>query len=97
MVSSLEITIFRFFGSSVLKLPKISLIAFEASIALALSLKDISRVTASCPLTLAYEVKSLKVLLENLLRYEDDITVDKKQMVTNEFSRRTNYLVSIKM
>ena len=24
--------------------------------------------------------KSLKVLLENLLRYEDDITVDKKQI-----------------
>ena len=25
--------------------------------------------------------KSLKVLLENLLRYEDDVTVDKKQIL----------------
>ena len=66
-MSSLEITIFRFFGSSESKFAKISLIALEASIALALSLKDISRVTASCPLTLAYEVKSLKVLLTDAI------------------------------
>ena len=52
-VSSFEIAILRFLGRVLSKFLRISLIAFDASIALALSLRDISRVTASSPLTLA--------------------------------------------
>ena len=43
----------KFFGSVFSKSDKVSLIASEASIALALSLSDISKVTASSPFTLA--------------------------------------------
>ena len=53
IVSSLETTIFKFLGSSFSKLNNLSLIASDASIALALSLNEISRVTASCPFTRA--------------------------------------------
>ena len=63
IVSSSVITIRKFSGRSFLNSTNFALIAFEASIALALSLSVNSKVTASSPLTLAYEVKSLKVLL----------------------------------
>ena len=53
IVSSLVITISKFFGRVFSKSNNTSLIALEASIALALSRKEISKVTASCPLTLA--------------------------------------------
>ena len=53
IVSSLETTISRLFGSVFSKLVSISLMAVEASIALALSLKEISNVTASSPFTRA--------------------------------------------
>ena len=66
-MSSFETTIFKFFGSVNSKSSKTSLIAVEASIAFALSLKDISNVTASWPFTLAYEVKSLKVLFTDAI------------------------------
>ena len=53
MVSSLETTIFKLLGRVFSKSYSMSLIAFEASIAFALSLREISNVTASSPLTLA--------------------------------------------
>ena len=53
MVSSLETTIFKLLGRVFSKPYSMSLIAFEASIAFALSLREISNVTASSPLTLA--------------------------------------------
>ena len=53
IVSSLETTISRLFGSVFSKLVSISLMAVEASIAFALTHKDISTVTASSPFTRA--------------------------------------------
>ena len=66
-MSSSVITILRFSGRVFLKSLRISLIAFDALIAFALSLNDSSSVTASSPLTLAYEVKSLKVLFTSVI------------------------------
>ena len=61
-MSSSVITTLKFSGSVFSNSLRISRIALEASIAFALSLNVSSKVTASSPLTLAYEVKSLKVL-----------------------------------
>ena len=53
MVSSSVITILKFSGRVFLNSSSISLIALEAFIAFALSLRDSSKVTASSPFTLA--------------------------------------------